>query len=78
MGFTQVWNVAGGVGPSTCTSGSIGGLSPQDLLNQIMEAPLVRCDEVAWEFLSLSMASWNMIAALILAAVWIAAARKTA
>lgn len=61
-------------GPSTCTSGPIGGLSPDQLLDQIMAAPLVRCDEVPWEMLSLSMASWNAIASLGLALLWVAAA----
>lgn len=61
-------------GPSTCTSGPVGGLSPEQLMEQIMAAPLVRCDEVPWEFLSLSMASWNAIASLGLALLWISAA----
>ncbi|MDE0589624.1 disulfide bond formation protein B [Halocynthiibacter sp. C4] len=60
-------------GPSTCTSGAIAELSPEQLMDQIMNAPLVRCDEVAWEFLGLSMASWNGIASLVLAGVWFAA-----
>ena len=62
-------------GPSTCTSGAVSGLSPEQLMEQIMAAPLVRCDEVAWQFLGLSMASWNALAALGLALVWLAAAR---
>ena len=57
-------------GPSTCSSGDIGGLSPDELLAQIMEAPLVRCDEVAWQMLGLSMASWNMVISLGLAGLW--------
>lgn len=61
-------------GPSTCTSGPIGGLSPDQLMEQIMAAPLVRCDEVPWELFSLSMASWNAIASVGLALLWIAAA----
>ncbi|UWQ81007.1 disulfide bond formation protein B [Leisingera sp. S132] len=61
-------------GPSTCTSGPIGGLSPDQLMEQIMAAPLVRCDEVPWEMLSLSMASWNAIASFGLALLWISAA----
>lgn len=61
-------------GPATCTSGPIGGLSPDQLMEQIMAAPLVRCDEVPWEMLSLSMASWNAIASTGLALLWIAAA----
>ena len=62
-------------GPTTCTSGSIGGLSPPQLMDQIMNAPVIRCDEVAWQLLGLSMASWNMLASLAVAAIWIAAAR---
>jgi disulfide bond formation protein DsbB len=61
-------------GPTSCSSGDIGGLSPDELLAQIMEAPLVRCDEVAWQMLGLSMASWNAVASFGLAALWIAAA----
>ncbi|MDF1717849.1 MAG: disulfide bond formation protein B [Antarcticimicrobium sp.] len=64
-------------GPSTCTSAPVGGLTPDQLMEQIMSAPLVRCDEVPWELLGLSMASWNAIAALGLALVWLAAARAT-
>ena len=62
-------------GPTTCTSGPIGGLTPEQLLEQIMGAPLVRCDEVPWEMLGLSMASWNAVASFGLACLWIAAAR---
>nr|WP_299822543.1 disulfide bond formation protein B [uncultured Jannaschia sp.] len=36
------------------------------------EAPVL-CDEVVWEFLSLSMASWNAILSALPAGVWIAA-----
>lgn len=65
-------------GPTTCTSGDITGMSTDALMDQIMNAPLVRCDDVAWEFLSLSMASWNALIALALAAIWIGAARAKA
>lgn len=63
-------------GPDTCTSGDIGAVSADQLLDQILAAPLVRCDDVAWEMLTLSMASWNMLASLALALIWLAAARK--
>ena len=62
-------------GPDTCTSGPIGQLSAKDLLAQIQAAPVVQCDQVAWEMFGLSMASWNMLAALILVAIWVKAAR---
>jgi hypothetical protein len=39
-----------------------------------MNAPLVRCDEVVWDFLGLSMATWNAILSLGLAAMWLASA----
>lgn len=63
-------------GPDTCTSNSVEGLSAEQLLDQIMAAPLSRCDEVAWEFLTLSMASWNAIISLGLAVIWFMAWRR--
>ena len=62
-------------GPTTCSSQSIEGLSADELLNQILSAPVVRCDEIPWELFGLSMAGWNAVASLGLAALWIAAAR---
>ncbi|MDZ4136769.1 MAG: disulfide bond formation protein B [Paracoccaceae bacterium] len=63
-------------GPTTCTSQGISGRTPEELLNQILAAPLVRCDEVPWEMFTLSMASWNGIASAGLALVWLIAARR--
>ncbi|MBT8409811.1 MAG: disulfide bond formation protein B [Alphaproteobacteria bacterium] len=63
-------------GPSTCTSQDIGGLSTDELIDQIMSAPLVRCDEVPWSMLGLSMASWNAVASLGLALIWVLALRR--
>ncbi|MFC2967680.1 disulfide bond formation protein B [Acidimangrovimonas pyrenivorans] len=66
-------------GPSECTSSTdITHQSAQQLLDQIMSAPITRCDEVQWTFLHLSMASWNAILSLLLALVWVAAARRKA
>ncbi|MEL7133890.1 MAG: disulfide bond formation protein B, partial [Pseudomonadota bacterium] len=42
---------------------------------QIMAAPLIRCDEIAWQLAGISMAGWNMILSLVLAGLWIAALR---
>jgi disulfide bond formation protein DsbB len=52
----------------------MGNLSADELFDKIMNAPLIRCDEVAWSMLGLSMASWNAIIALVLAAIWVKAA----
>lgn len=62
-------------GPTSCTAGSVSGLTPEQLLEQIMAAPITRCDEVPWEMLGLSMASWNALASFGLALIWIAASR---
>lgn len=62
-------------GPSTCTSGEIGGLSQQDLFDQIMNAPLVRCDDIAWQMLGLSMAGWNAVFSALLMLIWLMAWR---
>jgi len=63
-------------GPQACSGGGdIGALTPQALMEQIMAAPLVRCDEVPWEMLGLSMASWNAAASFALAGLWVLAAR---
>jgi disulfide bond formation protein DsbB len=48
------------------------------MLDRILAAPVVRCDEVAWEMLGLSMASWNALASFALAAVWLVALKPRA
>ena len=65
-------------GPTSCTgTGDLGGLSGTDLLS--LDAPrLVMCDQVSWEWLGLSMASWNALASLGLALIWLLAARASA
>lgn len=60
-------------GPSTCSAAPIGGLTPEQLLAQIMAAPLVRCDEIPWSLMGLSMAGWNAVLSLALAALFAAA-----
>lgn len=63
-------------GPSSCTSGDISGLSTDALLEQIMSTPLVRCDEIPWQLLGVSMAGWNGLLSLGLAVCWIFAYRR--
>jgi len=50
-------------GFTQCTEVSRGG-STADVLRQITHAPLVRCDEVQFRFLGISMAGWNAILSL--------------
>lgn len=72
MGVEQKW----WEGPTSCTSGDISNLTPEQLLEQIMSAPLVRCDDIAWVFAGISMAGWNMIISFFLAGLWVVAARR--
>ena len=65
-------------GPTECSSSVGAGMSTDDLLAAIHNAPLVRCDDVAWSLMGLSMASWNGILSLILAGLWIASLRRSA
>src|SRR6059058_1337241 len=51
-------------GFTVCTGTVHPGASTADLLKQITHAPLVRCDEVQWSFLGISMAGWNAIISL--------------
>lgn len=64
-------------GPASCSSGNVSDISVDELMRKILDAQPVRCDEAAWEFLSLSMASWNSIASFALAAIWLAAFRAS-
>ena len=63
-------------GPQACSAGfDFSTLSAEELLDRVLAAPVVRCDEVPWEMLGLSMASWNAIASFGLAGLWLLALR---
>lgn len=61
-------------GPVGCGAPDIAGLTPEELLERILAAPMVRCDEVAWSFAGLSMAGWNALWSAGLAGLWALAA----
>jgi disulfide bond formation protein DsbB len=48
-------------GFTQCTSTVSGDLSGDELLKSMMQAPIVRCDQVQFAFLGISMAGWNAI-----------------
>jgi disulfide bond formation protein DsbB len=50
-------------GFTTCTS-TASGATTAELLKQITHAPLIRCDQVQFRFLGISMAGWNAILSL--------------
>lgn len=56
-------------GPQDC-SGPINNIgTTQDMLKQLGNISLVRCDEAAWRFLGLSLAGWDVLVSLGLAMV---------
>ncbi len=65
VGVEQKW----WQGPTTCTSLSNfnGGLD--DLLKRIQNAPVVRCDEIAWSMFGISMAGYNFILSVMLTGI---------
>ena len=48
-------------GVTACTAPPAAGLSQSELLASLMNAPLVRCDEIPWSLLGISMAGWNAL-----------------
>jgi len=55
-------------GPQDC-SGPLDPLGTRDLLQQLQTVSIVRCDEAAWRFLGLSLAGYNVLISLLLAAI---------
>ena len=72
-GVEQKWwaglsGCSGGIDPS--------GLSATEALAQLRATDMVACDEIAWQFLGLSMAGWNALLSVGLLALWVIAARR--
>ncbi|MDR9394778.1 MAG: disulfide bond formation protein B [Roseovarius sp.] len=66
-------------GPDSCTGTGLSGLDGASLLPGSGDAPaLVMCDSFQPFLFGLSMANWNMLASLALAAIWLMAARARA
>ena len=66
-------------GLTQCSSTGGGG-SSADILADIMAAPLIRCDQVQFTFLGVSMAGWNAILSISSALVilWLSLKRSSA
>lgn len=61
-------------GPAGCSGVDPSGLTPDELLARLAQTPLVRCDDIVWEFAGVSMAGWNAILSAGLALLWLFAA----
>jgi disulfide bond formation protein DsbB len=56
-------------GPTDCTGPLTDLNSGGSLLNQLQSIHVVRCDEAAWRFLGISLAGYNVLISLLLAAI---------
>lgn len=56
-------------GPSDCGGGTAPATSVEDLLKGLETTRVVSCTEAAWRFLGLSLAGWNALVSLGLAAL---------
>ena len=60
-------------GPQSCSSSNLSLVSEKSaeaLLIDILNTSIVRCNEVTWSFMRLSMASWNLIMSIALFVGW--------
>ncbi len=63
-------------GTESCVGADLGDLTLEEMRDAILSAPAVRCDEVRWSLLGISMAGWNFVVSLGLVAATIMAVRQ--
>ncbi len=65
-------------GPETCAATGVQplGSGSGGVLGSLSKTRVIRCDEAPWHFLGLSLAGWNVVASLLLAAGAVSAALK--
>jgi len=56
-------------GPTACTGGASGAKTPEELMKFLQNQQAVRCDEIQWSFLGVSLAGWNLVTSLVLLAL---------
>jgi disulfide bond formation protein DsbB len=72
FGVEQHWFA----GPSACTAQTSGAMTLEDMKRQIMGAQPVLCDQVQWSLFGISLAGFNLLASLAMAAASLAAALR--
>jgi disulfide bond formation protein DsbB len=65
LGVEQRWFA----GPSACTPGLAVPTTLEEMRQQILGAPVVRCDEVAWSLYGVSLAGWNLLASFVMTVI---------
>jgi disulfide bond formation protein DsbB len=65
-------------GFTQCTTSLAG--SAEDMLKDVFSRPMIRCDDVQWSWLGISMAGWNAILSLLsaFAILWLSRKPKAA
>jgi disulfide bond formation protein DsbB len=56
-------------GPTECTGSAVDFGNPGNLMENLKTAKIVRCDEVQWSFLGLSLAGYNALISALMAAL---------
>jgi disulfide bond formation protein DsbB len=74
VGIEQHW----WAGPTACSGANVGAQSVDELRAALMATPVVRCDQVAWSLLGVSLAGFNVLISLGLAilSAWAALLRR--
>jgi len=65
VGVEQHWFA----GPSACTAAPSGAMTLAQMKAQLLATPAVLCDKVQWSLFGVSLAGWNLLASLIMAAI---------
>jgi len=72
VGVEQHWIA----GPEACTGGPSGAATIEELRRRLEATQMVRCDEPAWTLFGVSMAGYNALVSIALAAFSLAAALR--
>ena len=61
-------------GTESCAGADLNAMTIAELREHLLQAPIVRCDEVAWSLFGVSMAGYNILTSLALAGgcLWMA------
>jgi disulfide bond formation protein DsbB len=65
VGVEQKWFA----GPTACTASSGGAATLEEMKRQILGTASVLCDRVQWSLFGVSLAGWNLLASLGMAAI---------
>ena len=74
VGVEQQW----WQGTAACVDAAGTPTTVEALRQQLMTAPVVRCDQVAWALFGVSIAGWNLLASIAFAAASLYAAQRLA